>query len=110
MGPEGLLAGILFRGTSNSVKAVGTGRRAGRRHPLLCVLDRKCPACAVLWNGGISFVGVVAFLFADLIVLPILDNYRKYYGPKIGGFLLDIFYVSMALAALRRATERACLI
>jgi uncharacterized membrane protein YraQ (UPF0718 family) len=53
-----------------------------------------------LWNGGISFGGVVAFLFADLIVLPILDIYRKYYGLKISAFLLVIFYVSMALAAL----------
>ena len=58
------------------------------------------PLAAVLWNGGISFGGVVAFLFADLIVLPILDIYRKYYGLKIGAFLLVIFYVSMAAAAL----------
>lgn len=54
----------------------------------------------MLWNGGISFGGVVAFLFADLIVLPILDIYRKYYGLKIAGFLLLIFYMSMAGAAL----------
>jgi hypothetical protein len=53
-----------------------------------------------LWNGGISFGGVVAFLFADLIVLPILDIYRKYYGLKVAGFLLVIFYTSMSLAAL----------
>ena len=58
------------------------------------------PLAAVLWNGGISFGGVVAFLFADLIVLPILDIYRKYYGVKISVFLLAIFYVSMAAAAL----------
>jgi uncharacterized protein len=58
------------------------------------------PLAAVLWNGGISFGGVVAFLFADLIVLPILDIYRKYYGLKVSVFLLAIFYVSMALAAL----------
>jgi uncharacterized membrane protein YraQ (UPF0718 family) len=54
----------------------------------------------VLWNGGISFGGVVAFLFADLIVLPILDIYRKYYGLKISVFLLVVFYVSMSAAAL----------
>jgi uncharacterized membrane protein YraQ (UPF0718 family) len=58
------------------------------------------PLAAVLWNGGISFGGVVAFLFADLIVLPILDIYCKYYGLKVTAFLLAIFYSSMTLAAL----------
>ena len=38
------------------------------------------PLAAVLWSGGISFAGVMAFIFADLIVLPILVIYRKYYG------------------------------
>jgi hypothetical protein len=52
------------------------------------------------WNGGISFGGVVAFLFADLIVLPILNIYRKYYGLKISAVLLVVFYASMSLAAL----------
>ena len=46
------------------------------------------PLAAVLWNGGISFGGVLAFIFADLIVLPILDIYRKYYGWRMAGFLL----------------------
>jgi uncharacterized membrane protein YraQ (UPF0718 family) len=73
--------------------------------PIVAILSFVCsvgnvPLAAVLWNGGISFGGVVAFLFADLIVLPILDIYRKYYGLKISAFLLVIFYVSMALAAL----------
>jgi uncharacterized membrane protein YraQ (UPF0718 family) len=54
----------------------------------------------VLWNGGISFGGIVAFIFADLIVLPILNIYRKYYGPRMSGFLFVTFYVSMAAAAL----------
>ncbi|MGC2502787.1 MAG: permease [Silvibacterium sp.] len=73
--------------------------------PLVAILSFVCsvgnvPLAAVLWNGGISFGGVVAFLFADLIVLPILDIYRKYYGLKISAFLLVIFYTSMSLAAL----------
>lgn len=73
--------------------------------PIVAILSFVCsvgnvPLAAVLWNGGISFGGVVAFLFADLIVLPILDIYRKYYGLKISAFLLVIFYVSMSLAAL----------
>ena len=73
--------------------------------PIVAILSFVCsvgnvPLAAVLWNGGISFGGVVAFLFADLVVLPILDIYRKYYGLKISAFLLAIFYISMALAAL----------
>ena len=58
------------------------------------------PLAAVLWNGGISFGGVVSFLFADLIVLPILDIYRKYYGLKVSAFLFITFYVAMAGASL----------
>ncbi len=73
--------------------------------PVVAILSFVCsvgnvPLAAVLWNGGIGFGGVVAFLFADLIVLPILDIYRKYYGLKISAFLLAIFYASMSLAAL----------
>jgi len=58
------------------------------------------PLAAVLWNGGISFGGVLAFIFADLIVLPILDIYRRYYGWRMAGFLLVTFYAAMALAGL----------
>jgi uncharacterized membrane protein YraQ (UPF0718 family) len=73
--------------------------------PVVAILSFVCsignvPLAAVLWNGGISFGGVVAFLFADLIVLPILDIYRKYYGVKVTGFLFVIFYAAMAGAAL----------
>jgi uncharacterized membrane protein YraQ (UPF0718 family) len=73
--------------------------------PIVAILSFVCsignvPLAVVLWNGGISFGGVVAFLFADLIVLPILDIYRKCYGLKVSAFLFGIFYVSMALAAL----------
>jgi uncharacterized protein len=58
------------------------------------------PLAAVLWNGGISFGGVIAFIFADLIVLPILNIYRKYYGMKVAAFLFGTFYVAMTAAAL----------
>jgi len=54
----------------------------------------------VLWNGGISFGGVVAFIFADLIVLPVLDIYRRYYGLKMAAFIFATFYAAMAGAAL----------
>jgi uncharacterized membrane protein YraQ (UPF0718 family) len=71
--------------------------------PLVAVLSFVCsignvPLAAVLWNGGSSFGGVLAFIFADLIVLPILDIYRKYYGLRMSAFLFATFYVSMALA------------
>jgi len=73
--------------------------------PLVAVIAFVCsvgniPLAAVLWNGGISFGGVVAFIFADLIVLPVLDIYRKYYGLKMAGFLFATFYAAMAAAAL----------
>jgi uncharacterized protein len=73
--------------------------------PLVAILSFVCsignvPLAAVLWNGGISFGGVLAFIFADLIVLPVLDIYRKYYGRRMAGFLLATFYATMALAGL----------
>src|SRR5437762_521165 len=73
--------------------------------PLVAVVSFVCsvgnvPLAAVLWNSGISFGGVIAFIYADLIVLPILDIYRKYYGAKMAAFIFGTFYVSMALAAL----------
>ncbi len=58
------------------------------------------PLAAVLWNGGISFGGVIAFVFADLIILPILDIYRRYYGLRMAAFLLVTFAVAMVAAGL----------
>ena len=52
---------------------------------------------AVLWNGGISFGGVITFIFADLVILPILDIYRKYYGWRTSIYLLGTSYVAMAV-------------
>jgi uncharacterized protein len=73
--------------------------------PLVAVISFVCsvgniPLAAVLWNGGISFGGVVAFIFADLIVLPVLNIYRKYYGLRMAAFLFVTFYAAMAGAAL----------
>jgi len=72
--------------------------------PLVGIASFVCsvgnvPLAAVLWNGGISFGGVIAFIFSDLIVAPILDIYRKYYGWRMTGFLLATFYIAMASAA-----------
>jgi uncharacterized protein len=73
--------------------------------PLVAIISFVCsignvPLAAVLWNGGISFGGVLAFIFADLIILPILHIYRKYYGRRVAAFLLVTFYVTMAAAGL----------
>jgi uncharacterized membrane protein YraQ (UPF0718 family) len=73
--------------------------------PMVAVLSFVCsvgniPLAAVLWNGGISFGGVIAFIYADLIVLPIINIYRKYYGWKATAFVVGIFYLAMAAAAL----------
>jgi uncharacterized membrane protein YraQ (UPF0718 family) len=56
------------------------------------------PLAAVLWNGGISFGGVIAFVYADLLILPILNIYRKYYGTKMMLVLLGTFYTAMVAA------------
>jgi len=69
--------------------------------PLLAVVSFVCsvgnvPLAAVLWNGGISFGGVISFIFADLIILPIIHIYAKYYGWKMAGFLFMSFYAAMA--------------
>src|SRR5712675_3331032 len=71
--------------------------------PIVAVFSFVCsignvPLAAVLWNGGISFGGVIAFLFADLIILPILDIYRKYYGRRMAAFLFMTFYAAMVAA------------
>ncbi|MEU9041006.1 MULTISPECIES: permease [unclassified Kitasatospora] len=71
--------------------------------PLVAIASFVCsignvPLAVVLWKGGISFGGVVAFIFADLLILPILNIYRKYYGARMTLFLLGTFYVAMVLA------------
>src|SRR6202521_5609662 len=71
--------------------------------PIIALLSFVCsvgnvPLAVVLWNGGISFGGVISFIFADLIILPILNIYRKYYGRRMSLYLLAVSYVAMALA------------
>lgn len=71
--------------------------------PLVAIASFVCsignvPLAVVLWKGGISFGGVVAFIFADLLILPILNIYRKYYGAKMAAFLLGTFYLAMVIA------------
>ena len=73
--------------------------------PIIAVLSFVCsvgnvPLAAVLWSGGISFAGVIAFIFADLIVLPIIAAYRKYYGTAFALRITALMFVTMVGAAL----------
>ena len=71
--------------------------------PVVAVVTFVCsignaPLAAVLWNGGISFGGVISFIFADLIIIPLLLIYAKYYGARMAWFLFGTFYATMAAA------------
>jgi uncharacterized protein len=71
--------------------------------PLVAVVSFVCsignvPLAVVLWKGGISFGGVVAFIFADLMILPILNIYRKYYGARMALFLFGTLYLAAVVA------------
>ncbi|CAG6398648.1 membrane hypothetical protein [Actinacidiphila cocklensis] len=71
--------------------------------PLVAIASFVCsignvPLAVVLWKGGISFGGVVAFIFADLLILPILNIYRKYYGARMAVLLLGTFYLASVIA------------
>src|SRR5919202_1437361 len=86
--------------TSNPTLAKIEGPLVG---PLVATISFVCsvgnvPLAAVLWRGGISFGGVVSFVFADLIVLPVLDIYRRYYGGHVALYILATFYATMAVA------------
>ncbi len=73
--------------------------------PVVAVLSFVCsvgniPLAAVLWSGGIGFGGVIAFVFADLIVVPIVLAYRKYYGPRYAARIVALMFVTIVIAAL----------
>jgi uncharacterized membrane protein YraQ (UPF0718 family) len=73
--------------------------------PFVAVISFVCsvgnvPLAAVLWSGGASFGGVIAFIYADLVILPILDIYRRYYGFRMAAFLFGTFVIAMAAAAI----------
>jgi uncharacterized protein len=68
---------------------------------LSCVCSvGNVPLAAVLWSGGISFAGVIAFVFADLIILPIIAIYRKYYGTPFALRIVALMFLTIVLAAL----------
>jgi len=73
--------------------------------PIIAMLTFVCsignvPLAAILWSQGMNFAGVISFLYADLIVLPLLLVYKKYYGWKMMWYMLGIFFVTMVLAGL----------
>ena len=98
---NGFFNGLFLGGSPALVRAVW-GALIG---PVIAVLSFVCsvgnvPLAAVLWSGGISFAGVIAFIFADLIVLPIIAIYRKYYGTRFALRIVALMFVTMAAAAL----------
>ena len=73
--------------------------------PIVAALAFVCsigniPLAAVLWSGGISFGGVIAFIFGDLIIIPIVSAYRKYYGTRFALLLTGVMFGAMVVAAL----------
>src|SRR2546421_3459399 len=102
----GLLGDDFFNGLfiENAPSAVRTLENV-LVGPLIAVLSFVCsvgnvPLAAVLWSGGIGFAGVMAFIFADLIVIPIVLAYRKYYGTGFALRITALMFVTMVVAAL----------
>jgi hypothetical protein len=98
---DGFLHAIFLTGAPRSVQTVWDAVVG----PVIAVLSFVCsvgnvPLAAVLWSGGISFAGVMAFVFADLIVLPIIAIYRKYYGDRFALRITALMFVTMVAAAL----------
>jgi uncharacterized protein len=98
---NGVFNSLFLKGSPHIVQTVW-GAFIG---PVIAVLSFVCsvgnvPLAAVLWSGGISFSGVMAFIFADLIVLPILAIYRKYYGTRFALRITALMFLTMVAAAL----------
>ena len=99
--PDGWWAALFLKGASPWLQ-VPANAAIG---PLVAVFSFVCsignvPLAAVLWASGISFGGVLAFLYADLIVLPLLDVYRRYYGWRMAAYIGAVFYATMVLSGL----------
>jgi uncharacterized protein len=96
--PDSFWQGFFFAGHPLAAKLWGP-----LIGPVVAILSFVCsignvPLAVVLWKGGISFGGVIAFIFADLIIAPILNIYRKYYGARMAAFLLGALFAAMAAA------------
>jgi len=98
---HGFFAALFLRGAPQPIQTIENVIVG----PVIAVLSFVCsvgnvPLAAVLWSGGISFAGVLAFLFADLIVLPIIAVYRKYYGTAFALRISTLMFITMVLAGL----------
>ncbi|HQU26533.1 MAG TPA: permease, partial [Acidimicrobiales bacterium] len=105
----GLLAVLVPHGFWSALFVSGHGFWSSLENafvgPLIAVVSWVCsignvPLAAALWSGGISFGGVIAFIFADLISMPLLIIYRKFYGTRVMARMLLVFYAVMAVAGL----------
>ena len=99
--PDGVWQALFVKGANPWVQVPANALLG----PVVAVLSFVCsignvPMAAVLWGAGVSFGGVLAFLYADLIVLPLLDVYRRYYGWKMAAYIAAVFYATMVVAAL----------
>ncbi|HEY0614986.1 MAG TPA: permease [Candidatus Elarobacter sp.] len=99
--PDQAWKALFLHGAPPGVQLVGNAVVG----PVIAVLSFVCsignvPLAAVLWTSGISFGGVLAFLYADLIVLPLLDAYRRYYGVRMMLYILGVFFATMVLSAI----------
>ena len=108
-GVAGALAVLVPMNAWNDVFLTGHGVWTSLENvvvgPFIAFISFVCsignvPMAAALWHGGISFGGVIAFVFADLIALPLVLIYRKYYGTRLALRLFVTFYAVMAAAGL----------
>ena len=99
--PDAAWRALFLEGGSPGVRVVENALVG----PVIAMLSFVCsignvPMAAILWTSGISFGGVLAFIYADLIVLPLLDVYRKYYGWRMAAYIFAVFFATMVIAAL----------
>lgn len=99
--PDGVWQALFIKGANPWIQVPANALLG----PLVAMLSFVCsignvPMAAILWGSGVSFGGVLAFLFADLIVLPLLDVYRRTYGWKMAAYIGGVFYATMVIAAL----------
>lgn len=99
--PDGVWQALFVKGATPWIQVPANALLG----PMVAVLSFVCsignvPMAAVLWGAGVSFGGVLAFLYADLIVLPLLDVYRRYYGWKMAAYIAGVFYATMVVSAL----------
>jgi uncharacterized membrane protein YraQ (UPF0718 family) len=99
--PNGAWKALFLEGASPGVRLVENAVVG----PVIAIVSFVCsignvPLAAILWASGISFGGVLSFLYADLIILPLLDAYRKYYGWRMALYIFVVFFLTMALSAI----------